>query len=982
MKSIRLFIIALCFVLSFATGIRAEYFTDVIVTSTDGIWTDSRAYTTLNAAITAVGADERTIVIASPHTVTVPLIVPANVSLKFMRDGAINNTVQLTINTKNIIAENRQIFTGTGDIDFAQGTIVKSSWFSDIDTAINLTNDDTITLLITKQETLHTDQTVGNNVILKWDSKLMLDVSAGITMSNIGQVEAGLYQIFSGAGNYRFRDGTILSLSWFNNLRAAITHASTNKLTLLIQGTHTVDLSDSIPSTLTTKIVQGGILSISPGVTLTYANANLIDIGSYASDPFSGTGSITITGGSTYSPASGLTRFVLSGLGHRAQYEVDALYDYGSGTSFTQATIESALTAIGTTNKATLLLRPGTWVISSNADWSAYTNVTFKIVPGAVISHGAFTVKIPNLEASLCQVFSGTGLITISGNEDVYPEWWGAVGDGVTSDSVAINKAIASTDGWVQFSAKTYIVTLTAIAGDYWDYRVGPLKDNMKLMGYGATLKLKDGESPDATPKRYQWFYSMEADPVVDNIQWRGITFDGNGANNYSYGLTPATDFYNNAFLFVWQGVTNLSIKDCTFKNNPGGNEIIIYDDNAGSGGVPLVSKNITISDNVFYENGLDTWDHTSIFMTGTDVNVNNNLFYQANIRQDIAVSSNLAMEMHGNYHKFSNNIVYNYRSGVLIGGSNNTVSNNTIRVFGTGVHGWRQLSTTIAVTNVTITGNHITIFDHDVNSLAWSAGVDVDLVYSASNIMIANNQITKEGYVYWSYGIRLVCSGSGETLTDVVVSNNKIAGVSYGITSSELIGGGTLNRIYISGNTISSIANDTAAIVANATGVYLYTDTTPTGYIFVNNNLIDNSLLPSEGAFGVVVSPGYANVFTSENKTIGTYVTGEIVVSASGATTINLNRLHAGIIRVTLTDSSTFTFVAPYAGSTITFILVQPAAGSKTVTWPTNVKWPGGTAPTLTTTANAVDIITLVYDGNPLSSTNYYNTSTLLDVK
>jgi hypothetical protein len=339
-------------------------------------------------------------------------------------------------------------------------------------------------------------------------------------------------------------------------------------------------------------------------------------------------------------------------------------------------------------------------------------------------------------------------------------------------------------------------------------------------------------------------------------------------------------------------------------------------------------------------------------------------------------------MEMHGNYHKFSNNIVYNYRSGVLIGGSNNTVSNNTMRVFGNGVDVWRQLATTIPVSNVTISGNHITIFDHEVHSFPATGGILVAVVYSADNIMITNNHIIKEGYVYWSAGVRLECSGTGETLTDVVVSNNKITGVSYGISTAQFTGKGTIDRLYIDSNVISSIANDTAAIVTNATGVYLYTDTAPTGYVFINNNLIDNSLLPTEGAFGVFVSQGHTNVFTSGNKTIGTYVTGEIVVSASGATTINLNRLHAGIIRVTLTDSSTFTFVAPYAGSTITFILVQPAAGSKTVTWPTNVKWPGGTAPTLTTTANAVDIITLVYDGNPQSSTNYYNTSTLLDVK
>ena len=126
-------------------------------------------------------------------------------------------------------------------------------------------------------------------------------------------------------------------------------------------------------------------------------------------------------------------------------YEIDALISYGGGVNYTQATIQSALTAIGTSNNVTLLLRPGTWVISSNADWSAYTNVTFKIVPGAVISHGAFTVKIPIPAVGLYQWLSGPGLVTFYGRVlDIYAEWFGAAGDLSTDDAVPLQAAIAS----------------------------------------------------------------------------------------------------------------------------------------------------------------------------------------------------------------------------------------------------------------------------------------------------------------------------------------------------------------------------------------------------------------------------------------------------------------------------------------------------------------------------------------------------------
>lgn len=73
---------------------------------------------------------------------------------------------------------------------------------------------------------------------------------------------------------------------------------------------------------------------------------------------------------------------------------------------------------------------------------------------------------------------------------------------------------------------------------------------------------------------------------------------------------------------------------------------------------------------------------------------------------------------------------------------------------------------------------------------------------------------------------------------------------------------------------------------------------------------------------------------------------------------------------------NATFTFSnPPKAGTLITIVLVQDGTGSRTVTWPATVKWSGGTAPTLTTTASKRDVFTFVYDGS-----NYYNTSQQLN--
>jgi len=44
--------------------------------------------------------------------------------------------------------------------------------------------------------------------------------------------------------------------------------------------------------------------------------------------------------------------------------------------------------------------------------------------------------------------------------------------------------------------------------------------------------------------------------------------------------------------------------------------------------------------------------------------------------------------------------------------------------------------------------------------------------------------------------------------------------------------------------------------------------------------------------------------------------------------------------------------------------LLLQDATGSRTATWPASVKWPAGTAPTITATASKGDKFVFVGDG------------------
>lgn len=115
-------------------------------------------------------------------------------------------------------------------------------------------------------------------------------------------------------------------------------------------------------------------------------------------------------------------------------------------------------------------------------------------------------------------------------------------------------------------------------------------------------------------------------------------------------------------------------------------------------------------------------------------------------------------------------------------------------------------------------------------------------------------------------------------------------------------------------------------------------------------------------------------NIFT-ERVDAGTVATGDLafdaaqepdVVANVGATyTVDLDA-DGGYQVLTMTDNTTFSFTKVNAtdGQTIYLILKQDGTGSRTPSWPANVTWPdGGTEPSWSTAANAVDEATFTYD-------------------
>lgn len=66
----------------------------------------------------------------------------------------------------------------------------------------------------------------------------------------------------------------------------------------------------------------------------------------------------------------------------------------------------------------------------------------------------------------------------------------------------------------------------------------------------------------------------------------------------------------------------------------------------------------------------------------------------------------------------------------------------------------------------------------------------------------------------------------------------------------------------------------------------------------------------------------------------------------------------------VTLGGNRILTFSHGQRGGKYTLILKQDATGSRTVTWPSSVRWAGVLGPTLSTTANKTDYVNFFFNG------------------
>jgi len=152
-----------------------------------------------------------------------------------------------------------------------------------------------------------------------------------------------------------------------------------------------------------------------------------------------------------------------------------------------------------------------------------------------------------------------------------------------------------------------------------------------------------------------------------------------------------------------------------------------------------------------------------------------------------------------------------------------------------------------------------------------------------------------------------------------------------------------------------TGVSNSASATVTSS-GNFAYTRTLTAA---------TNVTFPTTGTLATLAGSETFTNKTLTNPTITNYTETLQAIGTVGASS-TLALTNGTVLTATLTASTPCTFTMPTAtaGKSFILILTQAATGMTTATF-TSVRWPAGTAPTITATASAVDILSFVSNGS-----------------
>ena len=144
-------------------------------------------------------------------------------------------------------------------------------------------------------------------------------------------------------------------------------------------------------------------------------------------------------------------------------------------------------------------------------------------------------------------------------------------------------------------------------------------------------------------------------------------------------------------------------------------------------------------------------------------------------------------------------------------------------------------------------------------------------------------------------------------------------------------------------------------------TGTATAVNFTTSGTLTINGTVAGSGLSTYLGTY--LAAPGAIGVTTPAGARFTFAYTAPVAVTFS-ATAMAIDCSLSNVFTTTFTAAVT---VAPTLsnlkdGQTINWFITQDTTGTRTMTWPTSFKWPGGSAGVLSTAANAVDLLVATY--------------------
>lgn len=281
-----------------------------------------------------------------------------------------------------------------------------------------------------------------------------------------------------------------------------------------------------------------------------------------------------------------------------------------------------------------------------------------------------------------------------------------------------------------------------------------------------------------------------------------------------------------------------------------------------------------------------------------------------------------------------------------VIGNGNTTY----YTIAGQGTSEWEVGIGTYASSGTTLARTTVLSSSNSGNLVNFSAGTkDVFVTYPSERSVNLSSTALTSGRVPYATTDGLLVDAANLTFNGTTLTANTIG--AFTLSGTVAGGGNQLNNVII--GTSTPLAG--AFTTLSASGAATLSSTLAYGGVTLTN------AVTGTGKMVLDTSP------TINNQTVTNYV--ESVVAIGNSSTSQTLALTNGTFQtVTLTGNCTFTMPTATAGKSFILILVQDGTGGRTATF-TSVKFPGGTAPTITTTATTGrDIISFFADG-----TNWY---------